>query len=608
MSLPPEGSTQPFSNSAEWQGRLDRARTGLLGSPPALSSTPSELDHKLAPTRRESEIKPAPRTADPQLAELREAFRNASLASSLDARLVVAYPPRRSGRNDDSITDSAVIRLPWGAGDWDMVGVVQRTHDVDFTISLPFYDRSYDTPPPHLIPHSLRCRLYYDPAKDDCLLVNRSDTPIYLSCLDSMGSSRDHVLTGQNRVVGPGMWRISVGGDDDIAEEQHLLHMIILRRQYSVTIRKAPKKLPGDSILSKRSAPEEDSEEAAGSKRRRREDDVTEMLLAPTTRAAAGTSVNPRILTLDTRRIVHIGGTPLLNLSDGESAIVRMEQSEAMASRDLASYELSRLERVANTPSASLFTGRHSELSENIVAKVMRYEGHRAEDLIQTANNWKREKRFLEQLHHRNIISLKAFDGRLFAIYVEHLPPSLHRDINSSFTPQDAYSIVRDMSSALAFLAARQIVHNDIKPANIAYSPQRGAVLLDFGMASSEGEIRPGGTPWYLPPEFAVYGPRTCPGDIWALGITMAYVLGKIGLPERTVRGWLIRDLPDKYGGAYSQMNDWLNGVSRAREALNCQNMVEGLVFRMLEGKKALRIHATEIASVFERATPALHA
>lgn len=39
--------------------------------------------------------------------------------------------------------------------------------------------------------------------------------------------------------------------------------------------------------------------------------------------------------------------------------------------------------------------------------------------------------------------------------------------------------IIRNITSALAYLEVQGIVHNDIKPANITYSPQRGAVLID---------------------------------------------------------------------------------------------------------------------------------
>lgn len=67
---------------------------------------------------------------------------------------------------------------------------------------------------------------------------------------------------------------------------------------------------------------------------------------------------------------------------------------------------------------------------------------------------------------------LRAFDGRLFAMYMEHLPRSLARGVRSPFTPSDASTIHRDISSTLSYLVTQKVIHNDIKPGNIAYSPE----------------------------------------------------------------------------------------------------------------------------------------
>lgn len=92
-------------------------------------------------------------------------------------------------------------------------------------------------------------------------------------------------------------------------------------------------------------------------------------------------------------------------------------------------------------------------------------------------------------------MSLKAFDGRVFAVYVEHLPQSLNRGL-SPFMSSDAATILHDTSSALAYLVTQQVVHNNIKPENIAYSPERSAILLDFGLATLIERTRhTGGTP-----------------------------------------------------------------------------------------------------------------
>ncbi|KAK1973598.1 kinase-like domain-containing protein [Colletotrichum cereale] len=86
-------------------------------------------------------------------------------------------------------------------------------------------------------------------------------------------------------------------------------------------------------------------------------------------------------------------------------------------------------------------------------------------------------------------------------MYVKRLLLLLDCGPNSPFTPRDAHTILVNVSSALAYLVTCDVVHNDIKPANIAYLPARGAVLLDFGLATAaNAPTMLGGTLWYVSP------------------------------------------------------------------------------------------------------------
>ncbi|KAH6610345.1 serine threonine kinase [Trichoderma cornu-damae] len=145
------------------------------------------------------------------------------------------------------------------------------------------------------------------------------------------------------------------------------------------------------------------------------------------------------------------------------------------------------------------------------------------------------------------------------------------------------------MSSALAYLATQQVFHNDIKPFNIAYSPNRGAVLMDFGIASMDEGEKAGGTSWYLPPEYLEGGIRGSSGDVWALGITMLFVLGKIDLPE------MMKDWRAVRKGR--RMRAWFEFIAQTRAQLNHGDKVEHLVHQMLERDPLLRIKAADIES-----------
>lgn len=146
------------------------------------------------------------------------------------------------------------------------------------------------------------------------------------------------------------------------------------------------------------------------------------------------------------------------------------------------------------------------------------------------------------------------------------------------------------MSSALRYLKSQDIVHNDIKPGNIAYSQERGAVLLDFGLASTSREATStGGTPWYVPLEYITQGIRGAQGDKWALGVTMMYVLGKIRLPERSRLSWLIRDAIKQEGQAQSRMIDWINVVQDEKEKLDLKDNHEAQIAQLLELEPGIR-------------------
>ncbi|KAK4238423.1 kinase-like domain-containing protein [Achaetomium macrosporum] len=474
-------STHPFADSAElWRRAAEassRISSAALYPPPPLPPLSSNL-----PIR-----------------ELTEAFTNASLATVPDARLALACPRSSEG------SDSVIIPLPGSVGGWDMIGVVQRTRDVDFAIHMPFWIRGFREPS-QLICEQLR--------------------------------------------------------------------------QFTVDISEAPPRV----LLSLTKRPASGGEEVV-IKRQRLEGDVSEILLAPAAtlpQDASGTGAikRPDTPSLGTitpaRQISRPGITPLLDLLDGEVAIVRTTRpknietsspsrpqaaEQAIHINSSAVYELRRVGGIANAVSSSLFVGQHSGVSNRIVAKVIRYEGKTAIDLAKCAR--------------KSIVSLKVFDARLLAVYIEHLPPSLHRGLNSPFQTSDTSIILHDTISALAYLETQGIVHNDIKPANITYSPQRGAVLIDFEMARALG-------------------------DVWAFGITMLYVLGKMGLPERAVGSWRIRDVADERSHAYRRMMTWVDSVTLVRGRLNRADRIEGLVHRMLEWTPESRVRARQASAILE--------
>ncbi len=100
------------------------------------------------------------------------------------------------------------------------------------------------------------------------------------------------------------------------------------------------------------------------------------------------------------------------------------------------------------------------------------------------------------------------------------------------------------LCDALAFLHSRQVVHHDLKPANIRITPQGHLALLDFGAAQFFGDAAQDakplelyGTEGYLPPELEADGQwvadvRT---DIFAVGAILYEMIAGIAPDQESI-------------------------------------------------------------------------
>ncbi len=100
------------------------------------------------------------------------------------------------------------------------------------------------------------------------------------------------------------------------------------------------------------------------------------------------------------------------------------------------------------------------------------------------------------------------------------------------------------LCDALAFLHSRQVVHHDLKPANIRITPQGHLALLDFGAAQFFGDAAQNakplelyGTEGYLPPELEADGQwvadvRT---DIFAVGAILYEMIAGVAPDQESI-------------------------------------------------------------------------
>ncbi|CAH0021594.1 unnamed protein product [Clonostachys rhizophaga] len=313
---------------------------------------------------------------------------------------------------------------------------------------------------------------------------------------------------------------------------------------------------------------------------------------------------------------------PLLDINDTEAVYVLGGATNP--------YRILKHSNISSSAQSTIYLAEHSRRRGLIAIKVLHPQRAVSvvfnRDIVRLSGRWERQVKNYQGLKHKSIVQHYGHDARFLSIYMESvdaqdLASRQWRAVTNEneFTGErtDASRIAQDMSSALSYMHEHGVLHNDIKPANILYSHSRGGVLCDFG-CSTTTKTSPftGGTPYYIPPEFIGRKIRGPPSDVWALGITMLYLLRKTGLPDgRAKRGryqslyWLIAGVNNKSiphttigngGSAVDQMIQWLTEVHALRAILNVNDPLEQLIFKMLAPNPHERISAKSLAQQAE--------
>ncbi|KAF3904246.1 Obscurin [Arthrobotrys entomopaga] len=185
-------------------------------------------------------------------------------------------------------------------------------------------------------------------------------------------------------------------------------------------------------------------------------------------------------------------------------------------------------------------------------------------------------------------ITLAYSPGRTLDEFIDPI------SLNCTLSQNEGEKIQLQMAKALSFIHDEGIFHDDVKPDNILYDPaSQNAVLVDFGAAlrvpkdaGGEVEFNPSGTPPYAPPEF-LEKRKSIKGDIWALGVTMLFVIGCIKLPDGN---WL---LPAVFEDAVvrKEMEEWLEEVEGWRKKA-ITGEIDELLGEMLESDPDRRIRS----------------
>ncbi|MBK8725390.1 MAG: serine/threonine protein kinase [Holophagaceae bacterium] len=146
-----------------------------------------------------------------------------------------------------------------------------------------------------------------------------------------------------------------------------------------------------------------------------------------------------------------------------------------------------------------------------------------------------KEPRIMAALKHPNIVELITVERKndTFFMVLEYVEgESLDKHIRRERTldPARALQIGIDVGSAIAFAHSQQILHRDLRPANILMTRDGVAKVTDFGTSrilelQKDGFARTRiGSPPYMAPEH-FRGRAVFQSDLWSLGITMYEML-----------------------------------------------------------------------------------
>lgn len=223
-------------------------------------------------------------------------------------------------------------------------------------------------------------------------------------------------------------------------------------------------------------------------------------------------------------------------------------------------------------------------------------------------------------LKHPNIVSVHdAFENSRFVFVITEMMQG--REMfdfvvgRKTFFEADAVHMVKQVSSALAYMHTKGVIHRDLKPENIMLKKEHvdgqqvDIKLIDFGFsrtlkfnAKTTSVV---GSPYYVAPEVSTCTGYDASADMWSLGI-VTYVLlsGMRPYPARGPSGE--NDAPELDSKEWKDISDLAKDfVSKLLRVTPSQRMtaVEALEHKWLRSDLDVKLLSTKNLSSFVSTT-----
>ncbi len=225
-----------------------------------------------------------------------------------------------------------------------------------------------------------------------------------------------------------------------------------------------------------------------------------------------------------------------------------------MTRKKLGKYEIT--DRIGRGGMAEVYRGYHVSLDRYVAIKLL--HPFLADD-PEFKDRFENEARNVAKLKHPNIVQVYDFDfdpeGESYYMVMELINGPTLKDklfeLASSgerFSIAESIRVVRAAAEALAYAHLRNMIHRDVKPANLMLDEDERVVLTDFGIAkivtgtqftASGGMV---GTPAYMAPEQGLGEAGNERSDLYSLGVILfQLVTGRLPFDADTPLGIILK-------------------------------------------------------------------
>ena len=155
-------------------------------------------------------------------------------------------------------------------------------------------------------------------------------------------------------------------------------------------------------------------------------------------------------------------------------------------------------------------------------------------DQPERIERFENESAMMARVRHENVTAVysagRAYDQFYIAMeLVEGVNLEYMVTADNPIEPSQALEIIKQVALGLNAAHDAGLLHRDMKPGNVLITTEGKAKVIDFGLAidSKEGDTEEiiWATPYYVPPETLQRKPEDVRTDIYALGMTLRYLL-----------------------------------------------------------------------------------